>query len=445
MKKTYLVKNGSILTMDPDMSCYGPEKALVIKDGKIEGIFDRFEAEKKFPEAENIDAENMVVMPGFVNGHMHSNLVRGFGDNMSLYAWHEAVAEAVGRELTPDEAYLGALISYLEILKSGTTTFLGMEKFAGRCYDAAVESGTRARIVPYVLDFDDCEDTVELNLEYVRKTAAPDSLVKFWFGFDSFREAGEELIGRVVALSNEYRIGMQTHSNESIDDVNLCLEMHGLRPIEYLDKLGVMTDLTVLAHCVHLDENEKKIMEDRGSGLAHCCVSNMKLCDGAAPITEYLERGIGVTLATDGANSNNNYDMFEEMKTSVLLQRIRCNRADALVAEQALRLATIDGAKTLHMDSEIGSLEPGKRADVILVNMNTLHTLPIATAHPSILMSNLVFAANGSDVDTVFVDGELRMQGRRLLHVDEAAIIRDANKAAGYLMERLISNRGVIV
>ena len=436
MKKTYLIKNGIILTMNEKKECI-TDKALLVKDGRIAAIDGEQALLSAYPGAEIIDAERMVVMPGLINTHLHSCLVRGFGDDMKLYDWHGAVAETVSRNMTPDDAYTGALLTYLECIKSGTTTFLGMEKFCWKCYEAAKDSGIRARIVPYVLDFDDCEDTVEMNIEFVEKTKGPDERVKFWFGFDSFREAGDALITRVVKLSNEYQVGMQTHSNESVDDTKRCQEMHGMDPIVYLGKMGVLTNRTVLAHCVHLTEEERKLMEEADCRVAHCCVSNMKLCDGAAPVVDYKKRGIKVGLGTDGANSNNNYDMFEEMKASVLLQRIVNDSADCLKAEDALYMATLGGARVLNAEREIGSIETGKRADLIFINMNTLHSLPVAERYPSVLESNIVYACSGADVDTVMIDGDLLMRHRKFLNVDEEQVLRESARRAGLLLERL--------
>ncbi len=443
MKKTYLIENGTIITMDAQRNCY-EDKAMVLEDGRIAAILDAKTLREQYPQAEIIDAQGMAVLPGLVNTHLHSCLVRGFGDDMKLYDWHEAIAETVSRNMSPEQAYTGALLTYLECIKSGTTTFLGLEKFCWKCYEAAMESGIRARIVPYVLDFDDCEDTIEINIEYVEKTKAPDARVKFWFGFDSFREAGDALIARAVKLAEEYGVGLHTHSNESIDDVKRCQQMHGMEPIAYLQKMGALTNRTVLAHCVHLSEKERELMMAADCRVAHCCVSNMKLCDGAAPIVDYKKRGIKVGLGTDGANSNNNYDLFEEMKTSVLLQRIVNDSADCMKADDALYMATLGGAEVLGLGDEIGSLEPGKRADVILVNMKTLHSLPVTGQISSILTSNLVYACNGSDVDTVFIDGEMLMQRRKLLRIDEAALLEQTNGAACDLAYKL-RDSGVIM
>lgn len=431
-----LIPCGCILTMN-DKGEALPNTAIVSKNGRIDALLPIAQARETYPDAEVLDASNKVVLPGFVNTHMHSNICRGFGDNMALYAWHEAIAETVGMETTPSEAKLGALISYIEALKSGTTTMLSMEKYSANCYESARASGARVRIVPYVLDFDDCVDKVELNLEYVQKTMDPNMRVRFWFGFDSFREAGKDLIRQVADLSNQYKINMQTHSCESVDDVKLCKELHGMEPVKYLYELGALTERMVLAHGVHLTEEEKQLVAKTGARIAHCPTSNMKLSDGAAPVKEYLDRGIRVGLGTDGANSNNNYDMLEEMKFAALLPRIATMKADNLTAEQALRLATIEGARCLGMEDEIGSIEVGKRTDLCIMDLRKLHCMPYDLNEPNILMSHIVYSTSSSDVDSVLVDGEVLMKNGYLTRFDEAELFRAVNTASVALKDRL--------
>ena len=440
-ERIMLIPAGCILTMDAAGTAL-QDHTIVSKDGRIAAILPTAEARAAYPTAEVFDASEKVVIPGLVNVHMHSNLVRGFGDNMALYAWHEAIAETVGMETRPEEMQMGALISYLEAIKSGTTTMLSMEKYSAYCYEAAVQSGGRVRIVPYVLDFDDCVDKVELNLEYVEKTLDPALRTRFIFGFDSFREAGPDLIRQVGALSEKYNILMQTHSAESVDDVKLCLEKFGCEPVKYLYDLGVLNERMILAHGVHLTQEEKDLVEKVGARIAHCPTSNMKLSDGAAPVREYLDRGIRLGIGTDGANSNNNYDMFEEMKFAALLPRIATKKADDLTAEQTLRLATIEGARVLGLDQEVGSIEVGKKTDLCILDMRSLHCLPFNMAEPGILMSHIVYSCSGADVDSVLVDGEVLVKNHTLTRFDEANLFRAANVMACDLTARLKA-RGV--
>ena len=436
MKNTLRIKGGYIITMDSMMHIY-KDYSLVISGNVILDILPNDTAEKKYSQAEVLSAEDKVILPGLINTHMHTNLIRGFGDGKPLYQWHEETAEAVGMVLTPEEAYLGAMVGYTEAIKSGTTTILALEKFSVDCYQAAKETGIRARLVPYILDFEDCVDTVKLNLAYVQKTAGPEERVKFWFGFDSFREAGPKMIREIMSLAKTFNTGIQTHSNESMNDVLLCRKQHHKDPIVYLNDLGVLSEKTVLAHCVHLSEDEILLMKKTGTKVAHCPVSNMKLADGVAPVSEYLSWGIKVGLGTDGALTNDNYDLFEEMKFAVLLQRIIHEKADALTAPEILKMATIGGAEVLGMSKEIGSLEKGKKADICIMDLHKLHCLPFDPEEGSILISHLVFSANGADVDTVIIDGKIVMKNRVLQTMDEQKFLFEANKAGKNLISRL--------
>lgn len=436
MTDSYAIKGGQIITMDPEMTVLR-DHAIVVSGSRIQDILPNRLLSEKYPSIEGLDCADKVLLPGLINSHMHSNIIRGFGDDLPLYQWHEEIAETVGRATAPQEAYLGAKIAYLEGIKSGTTALLGLEKYAGSCYAAACETGIRAIFVPYVLDFPDCTDTVELNLEMVQRTADPDARVRFWFGFDSFREAGEAMIRRIAGLAQEYNTGLHTHSNESVDDTRTCREMHQMDPIAYLSKVGVLGEKTVLAHGVHLTEVEMELVAKSGTKIAHCATSNMKLTDGAAPVTRYLAKGIEVGLGTDGANTNNNYDMFEEMKFAVLLQRIATNRASALVAADVLNMATIGGARVLGIADQTGSLEIGKKADICVMDLRKLHCLPYDPDDDSILISHLVFSASGADVDTVIIDGKIVMEGRVIKTADEAQLIKEANKAGKALLARL--------
>ncbi len=436
MENILRIKGGYIITMDSKMNVY-KDYTLVISGNTIVDILPNDTVESKYADVEVLTAEDKVILPGLINSHLHTNLVRGFGDGKPLYQWHEEIAEAAGMTITPEEAYLGALVGYAEAIKSGTTTILALEKFSEKCYQAAQETGIRARLTPYILDFEDCIDTIELNLVYVQKTAAPEERVRFWFGFDSFREASPKMIREIVALAKKYKTGLHTHSNESVDDLLLCRKQHQKDPIVYLHELGVLSERTVLAHCVHLSEDERALMQQTGTKIAHCPTSNMKLADGAAPVVEYISRGIKVGLGTDGALTNNNYDLFEEMKFAVLLQRIIQKRADALTAPEILKMATIGGAEVLGLSKEVGSLEKGKKADICIMDLRKFHCLPFDPEEGSILISHLVFSANGADVDTVIINGKIVMANRILQTIDEQKLLFDANKAGKYLIARL--------
>lgn len=436
MEKTFIVRGGRIITMDSQMRVY-ENYTLVISGNIIVDILPNEEAERKYTDIEVLSAEDKVILPGLINTHMHTHLLRGFGDDKELYRDHKERIEAVGSVLTSDEAYLGALVGYSEAIKSGTTTLLGLEKFSEKCYQAAQETGIRARLAPYIFDVKDWPDTVELALAYVQKTAATDDPVKFWFGFDSFRSTSAKMIKEIMALAEKYKTGVHTHSNESIDDLLLCSKEHHKDPIIYLHELGVLTERTVLAHCVHLSQEERNLIQQTRTKVAYCATSNMKLADGAAPIVEYLAQGIEVGLGTDSLLSNNNLDLFEEMKIALLLQRVIEKRADALTATQILKIATIGGAEVLGLSKEIGSLEKGKKADICIMDLYKLHCIPFNPEESSILISHLVFSACGADVETVIIDGKIVMEDRVLKTINEKDLLFNANQAAKHLLAKL--------
>lgn len=436
MEKTFIIKGGHIITMDSQMNVY-KNYAIVISGNMIVDILPNDKAERKYADIEVFSAEDKVILPGLVNTHMHTHLLRGFGDDKALYRDHKERIEAVGSIFTPEEAYLGALVGYSEAIKSGTTTLLALEKFSEKCYQAAQETGIRARLAPYIFDVKNWPDTVELTSAYVQKTAATDDPVKFWFGFDSFRSTSAKMIKEIVALAEKYKTGIHTHSNESIDDLLLCRKEHHKDPIIYLHELGVLTERTVLAHCVHLSKEERNLMQQTKTKVAHCATSNMKLADGVAPIVEYLSQGIEVGLGSDSLLSNNNLDLFEAMKIALLLQRVIEKRADALTATQILKMATIGGAEVLGLSKEIGSLEMGKKADVCIIDLHKLHCVPFDTEESSILISHLVFSACGADVETVIIDGKIVMKNRVLQTINEKELLFNANHAAKRLLTRL--------
>lgn len=436
MEKIFLVKGGHIITMDSQMNVY-KNYTMVISGNIIIDILPNNKAERKYADLEVLSAEDKVILPGLVNTHMHTHLLRGFGDDKELYRDHKERIEAVGSVLTPEDAYLGALVGYSEAIKSGTTTLLGLEKYSEKCYQAALETGIRACLSPYIFDVKNWPDTVELALAYVQRTVATDDRVKFWFGFDSFRSMSAKMIKEIMALAEKYQTGVHTHSNESVDDVILCRKEYHKDPIIYLHELGVLTERTVLAHCVHLSKEERNLMQQTRTKVAHCATSNMKLADGAAPIVEYISQGISVSLGTDSVLTNNNLDLFEAMKIAVLLQRVIEKRADALTAPQILKIATIGGAEVLGLSKEIGSLEKGKKADICIMDLHKLHSVPFDPEESSILISHLVFSASGADVETVIIDGKIVMKNRVLQTINEKDLLFNANQAAEHLLTKL--------
>ena len=415
-----LIKNGYVITVDSSFSIL-PKGAVYVKDDKIADIAESDVLEKRYPKAKIIDASGKAVMPGLINTHMHSGLIRGTAEDLPLWEWINRHVDPKHKVLTADDAYYASRLCYSESLLAGTTCVLDMYRYMDRCADSVEETGIRAVLAPYVADrpnypyFESIEDNIKLVEE---RHGSAEGRVNVWFGLEHLVYCSEDAFFRVADLAEKYEVGIHTHGEESIEMTQLVGKKYGCSPIKLFYNRGILGPKTVLAHCVWLTPQEMEILAKTGTGVAHCPISNMKLASGVAPIPAYLKKGIKVGLATDGVKENNNLDLFEEMKFASLLQKVHLLDATVMPAEETLRLATIYGAKTLGLDKEIGSLEIGKKADIILVNLRRLHMTPILDKDYANIVANIVFSSNGADVDTVLVNGKVVVENRNLLTQD---------------------------
>lgn len=316
-----------------------------------------------------------------------------------------------------------------------------MWRFMDGSAEAAQQLGIRAVLVPYVAEHPDHDyfETLNSNEVLIQKWhQAANGRIQIWVGLEHLFYAEEKALVRIQKLCHEYQTGFHTHSNESQFDIQENLRRSGIRPIESLQKLGLLdVPKTLLAHCVWADANEIQILKQHAVGVAHNPISNMKLASGAAPIVEMLRQGIAVGLGTDGEKENNNLDMFEEMKTASLLAKFSNLDAAALDAWSVCQMATITGAKALGMQHEIGSLEVGKQADLIAVKLDTPRMTPlIGQGNLFNLHSNLVHAVQGQDVLMTMVAGQVLVENGRLVRADLQTLIDQANQAASRLFER---------
>jgi 5-methylthioadenosine/S-adenosylhomocysteine deaminase len=329
------------------------------------------------------------------------------------------------------------------MIKGGTTCALTMETVShtAEAFRAAEETGFRATIGKCMMDKgDDVPPLLHEETEAsIRESLA---LLEEWHGRAEGRirhcfaprfavSCTRELLLRVAHLARERHVMVHTHASENRTEIEMVERETGQRNVAYLHSLGIAGPHVALAHCIHLDETELGILASTGTHVAHCPSSNLKLGSGIAPVNEMLARGISVSLGADGAPCNNRLDMFTEMRTAALLQKVS-HGADVLPAQRVLRMATIDGARALGLDHEIGSLEAGKRADVIVVNLDCLHSSPRAAD----LTSAIVYSAQAGDVQTVIIDGRLVMHGGELLTMDERKVIEEANHEASLLPQR---------
>jgi 5-methylthioadenosine/S-adenosylhomocysteine deaminase len=433
-----LIKNGTLLTMDDDNSIVRGD--LLVRDGRIATIGETVQRADIV-----IDAAGCVVLPGFVQTHIHlcQTIFRGAADDLPLLDWLKKRVWPLEAAHSRASIRASARLGVAELIKGGTTCALTMEtvNHTEEVFRVIEETGFRATVGKCMMDKGDDlprplhEDTENSIAESLALLAAwhgkADGRIRYCFAPRFALSCSSALLSRVAKLAREREVIVHTHASENKNECALVESETGLRNVAYLDSLGLSGRQVVLAHCVHLDAAEFEILARTQTNVAHCPSSNLKLGSGIAEVTRMLNEGISVSLGADGAACNNRLDIFTEMRTMALLQKAM-HGPEAIPAKQALRIATIEGARTLGLEQEIGTLEIGKRADVIAVNLNTLHAAPYANDP----VSALVYSAQTSDVQTVIVDGQLLMRERKLLTLDEEIVLKEANRERSELMKR---------
>jgi 5-methylthioadenosine/S-adenosylhomocysteine deaminase len=378
-----------------------------------------------------------ILMPGLVNAHMHSGMLRGTAEGLPVWDWLRLYIDPMHRVLTPAEAEASSWLCYAEAALSGTTTVVDMWRFMAGSARAAAAIGIRLNAVPYVgehpdYDYFDTLDDNEALLESWHGKA--DGRVRIWVGVEHAFYATPPAHRRAIALANKWRTGFHTHSNEADVEIAEMARRHGKRPIAALEEMGLLeAEQTLLAHCVWLDDSEIDLMAKRGVAVAHNPTSNMKLASGAAPVQKLRGAGIAVGIGTDGEKENNNLDMFEELKFASLLTKFASNDAAALDSWDVLRMATIEGARAIGMDAQIGSLEVGKKADLVGFRTDTARMTPLVAGF---LQHNIVHAVQGGDVDMVVVNGQIIVKDGQLLTADMPGLIAAVNGLAPGLLRR---------
>jgi 5-methylthioadenosine/S-adenosylhomocysteine deaminase len=432
-----LIKNGTLVTMDAgnrivrgDLFIRG---SRIVELGATEQSADIV-----------VDASECAVIPGFVQTHIHlcQTLFRGAADDLALIDWLKKRVWPMEAAHTAASIAASARLGIAELIKGGTTSALTMEtvNHTSQVFHVVEESGFRATVGKCMMDKGD-EVPKPLQEQTSQSIAESLELLQRWHGQAGGRirycfaprfavSCTRELLEQVGRLSRAHGVMIHTHASENRTECALVEAETGLRNINYLDSVGVSGRHVTLAHCVHLTNEEIRILKSTGTNVAHCPSSNLKLGSGIAPIAKLLEEEVSVSLGADGAACNNRLDMFTEMRTAALLQKA-LHGPEVLPANRVLRLATIDGARALGLESEIGSLEIGKRADVTVVSLDRLHMSPEAE-----VISSLVYAAEAGDVQTVIVDGRILMRDRTLLTLDEADVIADADAQSELLMSR---------
>jgi len=434
---TILIKNGLIVTMDADSAIVKGD--VLVRDGRIAAIGDMGHTAD-----EVIDAGGCAVLPGFVQTHVHlcQTLFRGTADDLALIDWLKKRVWPMEAAHMPESLRASARLGIAEMIKGGTTCALTMEtvRHTEEVFRVVEESGFRATVGKCMMDdgadvpaelFEETEDSIAQSLALLSEWHnRAHGRIRYCFAPRFAVSCTRQLLERVAQLARERGVLVHTHASENLTEIAMVEGATGQRNIAYLSSVGLAAPHVVLAHCVHLHESEIEILARTGTHIAHCPSSNLKLGSGIASVVHLLERGLCVTLGADGAPCNNRLDMFTEMRTAALLQKA-LHGADALPAARVLRMATIDGAHALGLNHEIGSVEVGKRADLSIINLEKLHLTP----RPNVV-SALVYAATAGDVRTVLVDGQILMQDRKLLTLDESAVISEASQQAHLLRQR---------
>jgi 5-methylthioadenosine/S-adenosylhomocysteine deaminase len=426
---TLRIAGGHVLT--PEFDVVEGDVLVDRRDGEILDVGDTEEG------TEQLDAEGCLVMPGLVNAHCHAamTLLRGYADDKPLDAWlQEDIWPAEG-ELTEGDVRAGAELALVEMIRSGTTAFADMYFHVPEIAEAVKDAGLRAVLGHGVVTVGkDESEAYRDNVESIDVARAYDGdaegRIKTAYMPHSLTTVDEDLLREFVAEARDAGVAVHFHANETTDEVEPLVDERGERPLEYARDLGLLEPEDFLAHGVHVDETEIDVLAETGASVVHCPASNMKLASGMAPVQALRDAGVNVALGTDGAASNNDLDLFDELRDAAMLGKLAADDAAAVPAEAAVEMATAGGARALGFDS--GRIEPGANADLAVVDFSAPHLTPV---HDHV--SHLAYAATGGDVRHTVCDGEVLMRDREVLPFDEAAVREHAESRAAALAERV--------
>ncbi len=394
----------------------------ILQAGKVEDLKNQYSAR------EVIDCGNSIVMPGLINTHTHAAMAyfRGLADDLPLTEWLEKhIWPAEAKFVKPDFVRKASELACLEMIKSGITFFNDMYYFSGVTAEACKQVGIRAMLSDAIIDFPapsykNVNEAIRLFKEFYNKYK-DDELINISIQPHAIYTCCKKTLIKIKELAQEFNIPIHIHISETKKEVDDCKKQHGKSPVEYLDKIGFLSDKVIAAHSVWLSNNDLEIYKNRGVKVSHCPMSNMKLASGIAPIPEMLKMGITIGIGTDSAASNNTLDIFSEMRTCALLHKVGSLDPTALKAREVVKMATVGGAKVLGLENKIGSLENGKRADIITINLDKPHLTPIYNP-----FSHLVYCVEAQDVENVIINGKVIMGNREVKTIDEEKVLEEA-------------------
>jgi 5-methylthioadenosine/S-adenosylhomocysteine deaminase len=439
-----LITAGHVLTMNADFDAYVPG-AVVIRGDSVVDVGPEAAIVAAYEPQTRVDCGNAVVMPGLVNTHGHAPMVllRALADDLRLDVWLMGYMMPVEAEfVTPHFCWLGTQLAAAEMIRSGTTTFADMYYYEEAVADAAVQAGMRAVCAQSVLKFPtpdapSYEDALARSRDYIARWKDHPLVLPAVAPHAPYTVTPELLEG-AIELSLEYGVPLHIHIAETAQEVEEHRQQYGMPAVPWLKKLGVFECKTTAAHCVHLDEGEMRTLLHHNVGVAHNPSSNMKLASGIAPVSRMLGIGLSVGIGTDGAASNNDLDMIEEMRLTSFLGKTATMDPTVLPARKVIEMATIMGARALHLDTVTGSLEPGKRADLMSLSLDGVHHTPAFERDPDSIYSRILYASHQEDVRDVMVNGAWLMRDRRLLTVDPGPLRAQADRLAGRIDQFLI-------
>jgi 5-methylthioadenosine/S-adenosylhomocysteine deaminase len=433
-----VVRHGTVVTVDAAHRVI-PEGALAIDGGAIAAVGPAVEIEKAYRGRDVLDAKGGIVIPGLINAHGHAPMVlfRGVADDLRLMDWlHNYIFPAEARNVSASFVKAATRLAALEMIRSGTTTFVDMYYFEDQVAEAAKEAGIRGVLGSTLIEVPGGAPDARTIPDAL---ARADRFLKRWTGDPLVVPAvaphsaylcSPETLKQARALADRYRAPLLIHISEVADEVKTIKERYGKTSTEHLRDLGFLRKGVLGAHGVWLTESDRAILKAAEVGICHCPQSNMKLSSGAAPVAAMLKEGIRLGLGTDGAASNNDLDMFEEMDSAALLAKHATGDPTAAPAPAVLEMATLGGARALGMEDRLGSLEPGKRADLVVVSTAAARMHPLYDP-----ISHLVYVAKGADVSDVVIEGRPVLRDRIVLTLDEAAVIREAEALRGQVVE----------
>lgn len=430
-----LLKSMDAVTADPENS-FVKNADIGIRNGVIEFVAPSGGQPEGFKADRVIDGRHRLVMPGLVNAHTHCSmtLLRNAADDLPLYKWLFKRVFPIEAKMTEDDIYWGTMLGIAEMLKTGTTAFADMYLHMNETARAVCDSGIRANLSRSPLDYLEGEKHKNVNAfpecrEYHRTWhGKSDSRIRVFVEVHSTYLFEINSLVKSAELASELGTGIQIHILETLKEKEDSLREYGKSPVEICEETGIFNVPVVAAHCVHLSDRDMDIMTSRGVYVAHNPTSNLKLGSGIARVPEMLEKGIRIALGTDGAASNNNLNMFEEMHLAALLHKGTHMNPELVNAGQVLTMATANGAEAIGFGDLTGIIKPGMRADLTILDTDKAHLTPLNDPH-----SAIVYAAQGSDVDTVLVDGEILLENGRLTTIDEEKVKHEARRIAARL------------